>query len=172
VLSSESRGPTDDILAAKMGVLSVSLKGSVIIGLGQIRSTCLDSHASEDLVRVSECLVKASSKLSELLVCRPYSTDLFRLHEYIGSAVCPTRGQNNTTTPSTPNSIATPLTSVHHAFPTLNNMCQSSDDSFLGQLIIDLADEAIDTVLLDQSTDTRSGLMNGQLYASMICHAN
>lgn len=102
--------------------------------------------------------------------------DLFRLHEYIGSAVCSTRGQNNTSTTPTPNSIATPLTSVHrvNAFPTLNNMCQSSDDSesFLGQLIIDFADEAMDTVLLDQSTDTRSGLMNGQLYSSMIPHAN
>lgn len=65
MLSSESRGPTDDIFAAKMGVLSVSLKGPMIMGLGQIRSTCLDSHAWEDLVRVSECLVRASSKLSE-----------------------------------------------------------------------------------------------------------
>ena len=164
MLSSESRVPTDDILAAKIGMLSASIKGSIIMGLGQIRSTCPDSHASEDLVRVSECPVKASSKLFEIIGLSTLLHELFRLHEYIGSAVCSTRGQNNTTTSSTSNTIVTPLASIHRVdvFSTPDNTCQSSDDSFLGQLINDFAGEAIDTVVLDQSTDTRSGLMNGQ----------
>jgi hypothetical protein len=165
MLSSESQGPTDDFLATKMGMLSVFLKGSMIMGLGQICSTCLDSHASEDLVRLLECLVKASSKFFETIDLSSLLYDWFRLHEYIGSAVCLTRGQNITTTASsTSNTIVAPLTSVHRVdtFPTPDNMCQSSDDAFLGQLITDFADEAIHDVLLDQSTDTRSGLMKGQ----------
>jgi hypothetical protein len=78
-----------------------------------------------------------------------------------------TRGRKTiaTTTP-TSDPIVTPLTSVHRvdAFPTLDNMCQSSDDSedaFLGQLRLDFPDEAISAVLLDQTTDTRGGLMDG-----------
>ncbi len=63
--SSDSR-PTDDLLAAKMGRLSVFSKWSMVIGLGQICSTCLDSHASEVLAKVSECLVKASGNLKFL----------------------------------------------------------------------------------------------------------
>lgn len=115
-------------------------------------------------MRFLKCLVKVSSKLFEIVDLLPLLYDLSRLHEYIGSAVWSTEGQNITTPTPTYNTIVTPLTSVHRvdAFPTPDNMCQSSDDAFLGQLVTDLADEAIDTVLLDQSTDTRSGLMNGQ----------
>ena len=54
-------------------------------------------------------------------------------------------------------------------------MCQSSDDSedaFFGQLRVDFPDEAINAVLLDQTTDTRSGLMDGQWCALMTCHTN
>jgi hypothetical protein len=54
-------------------------------------------------------------------------------------------------------------------------MCQSSDDSedvFLGQLRLDFPDEMISAVLLDQTTDTRSGLMDGQWCALMTRHAN
>ena len=49
-------------------------------------------------------------------------------------------------------------------------MCQPSDDSedaFLGQLRLDFPDEAISAVLFDQTTDTRSGLMDGQWSALM-----
>jgi len=65
VRSSDSQWPVDDLLAAKMGMWSMSLKASMIMGSGQICSTCLDSHASEDLVRLLKCLVKASSKFFE-----------------------------------------------------------------------------------------------------------
>jgi hypothetical protein len=103
---------------------------------------------------------------------------LFRLHEYIGSVVCSTRGRNITTTPaSTSNTLVTPLTSAHRvdALQTPDNKCQSSDDSedaFLGQIILDFADEAIDAVLSEQSTNARSDLMNGQWCASMTRHTN
>ena len=79
-----------------------------------------------------------------------------------------TRGPNTiATTTLTPDAIVTPLTLVHHvdAFLTPNNKCQSSDDSedaFLGQLRLDFPDEAIGAVFLDQTADTRSGLMDGQ----------
>lgn len=81
------------------------------------------------------------------------------------------------TTIPTSDAIVTPLTSVHRvdAFPTPDNMCQSSDDSedaFLGQLRLDFPDEAISAVLLDQTTDTRSGLMDGQWCTLMTGHAN
>jgi hypothetical protein len=49
-----------------MGGLSVFSKWSMVIGLGQICSTCLDNHASEVLARLSECLVKASGDLKFL----------------------------------------------------------------------------------------------------------
>ena len=102
---------------------------------------------------------------------------LFRLHEYIGGIVCSTRGRNIATIPSsTPNTIVTPLTSAHrvHAFQTPDNMRQSSDgseDAFLGQIILDFADESIDAVFPDQLTDARSDLMNGQWCPSMTRHA-
>jgi hypothetical protein len=54
-------------------------------------------------------------------------------------------------------------------------MCQSSDDSedaFLGQLRLDFPDEAISAVLLDQTTDTKSGLMDGQWSTWMTRRAN
>ena len=54
-------------------------------------------------------------------------------------------------------------------------MCQSSDDSevaFLGQLRLDFPDEAISAVLLDQTTDTKSGLMDGQWSTLMTRRAN
>lgn len=54
-------------------------------------------------------------------------------------------------------------------------MCQSSDDSedaFLGQLRLDFPDEAISAVLLDQTTDTRCGLMDGQWCTLMTRRAN
>ncbi len=86
-----------------------------------------------------------------------------------------TRGRNTiaTTTP-TSDAIVTPLTSVRRvdAFP--DNKCQPSDDSedaCLGQLRLDFPDEAISAVLLDQTTDTRSGLMDGQWRALMTRHA-
>lgn len=89
-----------------------------------------------------------------------------------------TRGRNTiaTTTP-TSDAIVTPLTSVHrvNAFPTSDNTCPSSDDSedaFLGQLRLDFPDEAISAVLLDQTTDTGSGLMDGQWRALMTRRAN
>lgn len=79
-----------------------------------------------------------------------------------------TRGRNTITT-ITPisDAIVTPLASAHRvdAFPTLDNVCQPSDDSedaFLGQLRLDFPDEAISAVLLEQTMDTRSGLMDGQ----------
>jgi len=89
-----------------------------------------------------------------------------------------TRGGNIiATSTSTSNTIVTPLTSVHRveAFPLLDNMCQSSDDSgdaFLRQLRLDFPDEAINAVLLDQTMDTGSGLMDGQWCASMTHQAN
>lgn len=164
MLSSESQGPTDDLFGSKMGILGVFLKGSMITGLGQICSTCPDSHASEDLVRFLKCLVKVSSKFFEGIDPLSLLYDLFRLHEYIGSAVWLTESQNITIPTPTYNTIEPPPTSDHRvdAFPTPDNMCQSSDDAFLGQLVTDFADGAIDAVLLDQSTDTRSGFMNGQ----------
>jgi hypothetical protein len=54
-------------------------------------------------------------------------------------------------------------------------MRQSSDDSedaFLEQLRLDFPDEAISAVLLDQTTDTRTGLMDGQWRALMTRRAN
>lgn len=50
--SSDSQGPVDDLLAAKMGMWSVSVKVSMIMCSRQICSTCLDSHVSEDLVKL------------------------------------------------------------------------------------------------------------------------
>lgn len=92
--------------------------------------------------------------------------------------MCLTRGRNTiaTTTP-TSDAIVTPLTSAHRidALPTLDKMCQSSDDSedaFLGRLRLDFPDEAISAVLLDQTTDTRSGLMDGQWSTLMTRSAN
>ena len=137
------------------------------MGLGQICSTCLDNHASEVLARLSEYLVKAGGKILEFVVLASYNFRT-RLHEYIGRAVCLTRGRNTiTTTTPTSDAVVTPLTSVHRVdtFPILDNMCQSSDDSedaFLGQLRIDFPDEAISSVHLEQTMDTRSGLMDGQ----------
>jgi len=89
-----------------------------------------------------------------------------------------TRGRNtNATTTPTSDAIITPLASAHRvdAFPTPDNMCQFSDDSedaFLGQLRLDFPDEAISAVLLDQTADTKSGLMDGQWCALMTRHAN
>jgi hypothetical protein len=40
----------------------------MVIGLGQICSTCLDNHASEVLARLLECLVKTSGKFPEFIV--------------------------------------------------------------------------------------------------------
>ena len=54
-------------------------------------------------------------------------------------------------------------------------MCQSSDDSedaFLGQLRLDFPDEAMSAVFLDQTTDTTSGLMDGQWCTLMTRRAN
>ena len=87
------------------------------------------------------------------------------------------RGRNTiATTAPTSDAIITPLTSVHRvdASPTPNNLCQSSDDSedaFFGQLKLDFPDETISAVLLDKTTDTRSGLMDGQWCAMMTRHA-
>lgn len=52
VPSSDSQGPVDDLLAAKMGMWSVSVKVSMIMCSRQICSTYLDSHVSEDLVKL------------------------------------------------------------------------------------------------------------------------
>lgn len=118
-------------------------------------------------MELSKCLVKASCKFFEIIWILFLFYDLFRLHEYIGRVIYMTREPNPTTTPSlASDTIVTPLTSVHRvgAFPTLNNMCRSSDDledAFLERLALDFADEAMDTVLFDQSVDTRSGLMDG-----------
>ncbi len=151
----------------------------MVIGLGQICSMCLDSHASEVLARLLVYLVKASGKLPEFigLASSPYNFWI-RFHEYISRAVCLTRGRNTIATP-TPTSCTTvtPLTSVHRvdAFPAPDNMCQSSDnseDAFLGQLRLDFPDEAINAILLDQTTDSRSSLMDGQWCPSMTRHAN
>jgi hypothetical protein len=46
------------------------------MGLGQIRSTCLDNHASGVLARLLECLVKASGKFLEFIVLASFTLRL------------------------------------------------------------------------------------------------
>jgi hypothetical protein len=88
---------------------------------------------------------------------------LSRFHEYIGRVI----GTTEPDAANTSSTSITPLTSVGQAgaFPTPNNMCQSSDDlegAILGPLTLDFFDEVIDTAISNTSTDIKSGLMDGE----------
>lgn len=115
--------------------------------------------------------VPGQGQLSVLkIICLSFLLcDLSRFHEYIGRAIGTTREPDVANTPS---ASITPLALAGHlgASPVLNNTCQSSDDledAILGPLTLDFSNEVIDTAISDVSTDTRSGLMDGDSFASM-----
>lgn len=58
--SPESRGHIYEPISEKMGRLIVSLNMPPVMALEQALSICPESHASEDPVGLSECLVKAN----------------------------------------------------------------------------------------------------------------
>jgi hypothetical protein len=173
--SSESRGHIYEFLTEKMGRLVVSLKASFAMISEQICSTYPDSHVSGDHMGLFKWLVKASCTSFKPSVFPSYC-DLSRFHEYIGGVINTTREPNVTTTssPAFP-TVAAPLTPLGCAFPTPKGICQLLDDledkiPSLGPLTLDSLDDAIDTALLNGSTDMKSGLMEGGSYTSSTLH--
>ena len=171
--SSESREHIYEFLTEKMGRLVVSLRASFAMVSEQIRSTYPDSHVSGDHMGLFKWLVKASCTSFKPSVFRSYC-DLSRFREYIGRVINTTRGPNVTTTssPSIP-TVATPLTPLGCAFPTPKGICQLSDDledKVLGHFTLDFFDDAMDTALLNGSTDMKSGLMEGGSCTSSTLH--
>jgi hypothetical protein len=58
--SPESRGHIYELVSEKMGRSVVSLNVLPVMASEQVLSACPESHASEDHVGLSECLVKAN----------------------------------------------------------------------------------------------------------------